>query len=460
MNRYDEENVIISKEIEDYATEKVMNNTIAPALYREYNVFRGLRDDSGKGVLTGLTRISEVDAKKIVDGKTVYIDGKLYYRGYEIHDLINYFQSRNEFGFEKVIYLLLFGNLPDKDAYEVFNDILSKYRYLPSSFVVDFIMKSPSADVMNYLSRSVLMLYSFDDNPNSTDTTNVIKQCLKLIARFPQIAVYGYHAYSYYLLGGHRFFIREPRMDLSIAENFLYMLRFNGKFTDLEAKTLDVALILHAEHGGGNNSTFTTRVVSSSGTDTYSAIAAALGSLKGPKHGGANIKVCQMFRDIKQNVKDTSNKQELEAYLEKILDGEAFDKSGLIYGMGHAVYSLSDPRAEIFKGYVEKLSHEKGLYKEYEFYKSVEEIGKKLIQKKKKINKGVCVNIDFYSGFVYQMLDLPEELFTPMFAIARIAGWSAHRIEELTNSSKIIRPAYESVQPVRNLLEDIKGKEM
>lgn len=454
------DDVIISKEIEEFVEEKVNNNTIDATLYKQYNVFRGLRDDSGKGVLTGLTRISEVDAKKVVNGETIYINGKLYYRGYDIYDLITYFQKNNEFGFEKVIYLLLFGSLPNKEEYAVFNDILSKYRYLPSSFVVDFIMKSPSADVMNYLSRSVLMLYSFDDNPNATDTKNVLRQCLQLIARFPQIAVYGYHAYSYYLLGGHRFFIREPRMDLSIAENFLYMLRFNGKFTDLEAKTLDVALILHAEHGGGNNSTFTTRVVSSSGTDTYSAIAAALGSLKGPKHGGANIKVCQMIRNIKQNVKDITNETELEAYLTKILDGEAFDKSGLIYGMGHAVYSLSDPRAEVFKVYVEKLSHEKGLDDEYKFYKSVEEIGKRLIMEKKKIHKGVCVNIDFYSGFVYQMLDLPEELFTPMFAIARIAGWSAHRIEELTNSSRIIRPAYESVQPIRNLAEDVKNRDM
>lgn len=448
--------VIITREIEDYAANKIVKNTIDPELYKSYNVFRGLRDDNGKGVLTGLTRISEVDAKRIVNGETVYIDGKLYYRGYDIYDLINLFQQNDEFGFEKVIYLLLFGELPDNEAFGIFNEILTKYRNLPSSFVVDFIMKSPSADVMNYLSRSVLMLYSFDDNPNATDAKNVLRQSLQLIARFPQIAVYGYLAYSYYLLDGHRFFIREPRMDLSIAENFLYMLRFNGKYTDLEAKTLDVALILHAEHGGGNNSTFATRVVSSSGTDTYSAIAAALGSLKGPKHGGANIKVIQMFRDIKQNVSDITDKEELTKYLEKILDGEAFDRSGLIYGFGHAVYSLSDPRAEIFKTYVEKLSHEKGLDKEYELYKSVEEIGKELIKEKKKIYKGVCVNIDFYSGFVYQMLDIPEELFTPVFAIARIAGWSAHRIEELTNSSRIIRPAYESVQPVRDLNNDIK----
>ena len=446
--------VEISLEMEDYACKKVMENTIDPTLYKEYNVFRGLRDENGKGVLTGLTRISEVNAKKIVDGKTVYIDGELYYRGYKIQDLINHFQQKNEFGFEKIIYLLLFGNLPNDEEYEIFDTMLKKYRYLPNSFVVDFIMKSPSSDIMNYLSRSVLMLYSYDANPNSLDTKNVLRQCIELIAKFPQIAIYGYHAYRYYLMGGHRFFIREPRIDLSFAENFLYMLRFDGKFTDIEAKTLDVALILHAEHGGGNNSTFTTRVVSSSGTDTYSAIAAALGSLKGPKHGGANIKVCQMFRDIKANVKDLTDEREIEEYLTKILDKQAFDRSGLIYGMGHAVYSLSDPRAEVFKSYVAKLSHEKGLDSEYKFYQTVEKIGKRLIMEKKQIKKGVCVNIDFYSGFVYQMLELPEELFTPMFAIARIAGWSAHRIEELTNSSKIIRPAYESVQPIRELKED------
>lgn len=450
-------NVEISIEVEDYACNKVMENTIDPKLYKDYNVFRGLRDDNGKGVLTGLTRISEVNAKKIVDGKTVYIDGELYYRGYKIQDLIAYFHEKNEFGFEKVIFLLLFGKLPNSEEYEVFDNILKQYRCLPNNFVVDFIMKSPSADIMNYLSRSVLMLYSYDNNPNAIDTKNLIRQCMELIAKFPQIAVYGYHAYKYYLLGGHRFFIREPKQELSIAENFLYMLRFDGKFTDIEAKTLDVALILHAEHGGGNNSTFTTRVVSSSGTDTYSAIAAALGSLKGPKHGGANIKVCQMFRDIKGHVHDLTDEKEIEAYLAKILDKEAFDHTGLIYGMGHAVYSLSDPRAEVFKEYVAKLSHEKGLDEEYKFYQTVEKIGKKLIMEKKQIKKGVCVNIDFYSGFVYQMLELPEELFTPMFAIARIAGWSAHRIEELTNSSKIIRPAYESVQPIRNLQEDLEN---
>lgn len=451
-----ENKVEITQDVEKYACGKVMENTIDPSLYKEYNVFRGLRDDNGKGVLTGLTRISEVNSKKIIDGKTVYIDGELYYRGYKIQDLINYFQEKNEFGFEKVIFLLLFGKLPNNEEYEVFDNILKEYRYLPNNFVVDFIMKSPSADIMNYLSRSVLMLYSYDDNPNAIDTKNLLRQCMQLIAKFPQIAVYGYHAYKYYLLGGHRFFIREPKRELSIAENFLYMLRFDGKFTDIEAKTLDVALILHAEHGGGNNSTFTTRVVSSSGTDTYSAIAAALGSLKGPKHGGANIKVCQMFRDIKEHVHDLTDESEIEAYLSKILDKEAFDHTGLIYGMGHAVYSLSDPRAEVFKEYVAKLSHEKGLDKEYKFYQTVEKIGKRLIMEKKQIKKGVCVNIDFYSGFVYQMLELPEELFTPMFAIARIAGWSAHRIEELTNSSKIIRPAYESVQPIRDLHKDLE----
>lgn len=437
----------ITEEIMVLANDNVLNNTIDAELFIENKVNRGLRDLSGKGVLTGLTKISEIKAKEIVDGVETPCEGELYYRGYNVEDLVDGFIKDNRYGFEETIYLLLFGKLPPKEELIEFDKILAEYRTLPNTFVRDIIMKSPSDDMMNSLARSVLMLYSYDKKANNIDVPNVLRQCLQLIAMFPLLAIYGYQAYDYYIREKHSFFIHEPKAELSTAENLLYMLRINRKYTTMEAKALDMALVLHAEHGGGNNSTFTTRVVTSSGTDTYSAIAAALGSLKGPKHGGANIKVCQMFKDIKANVKDWNNEEALTNYLNKILSKEAFDKSGLIYGVGHAVYSLSDPRAEIFKSSVEKLSKEKGLEKEYKLYRKVEEIAIKLITNQRKIYKGVSVNVDFYSGFVYQMLGLPEELFTPIFAIARISGWSAHRIEELVNASKIIRPSYNSVQP-------------
>lgn len=434
--------------------EKCLSNTkIDPQLYIDNKVNRGLRDLNGKGVLTGLTEISDIISKKTVNGVEQPCAGELYYRGYPVEDIVNGIIKDNRFGFEEVIYLLIFGVLPTCDELEEFKAQLFSYRTLPDNFVRDVIMKAPSSDMMNALSRSVLMLYSNDLNADDTSIPNVLKQCLQLIARFPQLSVYGYHAYNYHWKKSNSFFIHEPDSRLSTAENILYMLRKDGKFTPLEAKVLDIALVLHAEHGGGNNSTFTTHVVSSSGTDTYSAIAAALGSLKGPKHGGANIKVSAMFEDIKKNVKDWTDRDEISAYLLKILNKEAFDKAGLIYGIGHAIYSVSDPRAKVFKSFVKSLSEEKGLTKEYELYSLIEELAPEVIAQKRKMYKGVSANVDFYSGFVYSMLGLPHELYTPIFAIARIAGWSAHRIEELINAGKIIRPAYMAVQPHRDYKE-------
>lgn len=443
----------ITAEILKYTDYCTSNCRIEPQLYIEHKVNRGLRDLNGKGVLTGLTEISEIVSKKIVDGEEVPCPGHLYYRGYDVEDLVRGFISDKRFGFEEIVYLLLFGELPTAEQLEEFNNVLTSYRVLPGTFVRDIIMKAPSTDMMNSLARSVLTLYSYDSDPDNTDIANVLRQCLQLIARFPLLSVYGYHSYDYYIKGSNSFFIHEPRPELSTAENILYMLRLDGKYTPLEAKVLDMALVLHAEHGGGNNSTFTTHVVSSSGTDTYSAVAAALGSLKGPKHGGANIKVCAMFNDIKTNVRDWDDEEEVAEYIKKILHKEAFDKAGLIYGIGHAVYSVSDPRALIFKSFVKSLSDEKGLDREYRLYSLVENLAPQIIANERKMYKGVSINVDFYSGFVYDMLGLPHELFTPLFAIARIAGWSAHRIEELINAGKIIRPAYMSVSPQRNYIK-------
>ena len=428
----------------------LQNGRIDPQLYIDNKVNRGLRDLNGKGVLTGLTEISDIISKKVIDGEEVPCEGELYYRGYPVEDIVNGVLKDGRFGFEEVVYLLIFGELPTREEFESFKTQLFSYRNLPDNFVRDVIMKAPSSDMMNALARSVLMLYSNDLNADDTSIPNVLKQCLQLIARFPQLSVYSYHAYNYHWKKSNSFFLHEPDPNLSTAENILYMLRLDGKYTPLEAQVLDAALMLHAEHGGGNNSTFTTHVVSSSGTDTYSAIAAALGSLKGPKHGGANIKVTAMFDDIKQNVKDWEDEQEIEDYLNKILNKETFDKAGLIYGIGHAIYSVSDPRAKVFKNFVKSLSEEKGLTREYGLYSRVEEIAPEVIAKRRKMYKGVSANVDFYSGFVYSMLGLPSELYTPLFAIARIAGWSAHRIEELINAGKIIRPAYMAVQPHRD----------
>ncbi len=420
------------------------NSSIEPHLYTKYEVNRGLRDVNGKGVLTGLTEISEIQAKEVIDGKSVPCDGKLYYRGIDIEDLVAGFVKEKRFGFEEATYLLLLGELPNKEELEKFNKILANYRSLPTSFVRDIIMKAPSFDMMNTLARSVLTLYSYDDYADDTSIENVLRQSLQLIALFPLLSVYGYQAYDHYY-NENSLIIHTPQPELSTAENILYMLRPDSKYTELEARILDLALVLHAEHGGGNNSTFTTHVVSSSGTDTYSVIAAALGSLKGPKHGGANKKVVQMFEDMKVNIKDWEDEEEVSRYLRALLHKEVFDKSGLIYGMGHAVYSLSDPRANIFKKFVKNLSEEKGLTKEYGLYSKVEKLAPKVIAEERKTYKGVSANIDFYSGFVYSMLGLPLQLYTPIFAIARISGWCAHRIEELINTDKIIRPAYMNV---------------
>ena len=433
------------------------NSRIDPKLYSKYKVFRGLRDLEGKGVLTVLTEISEVYAKKEVDGKLIPCHGQLFYRGINIEDLVTGFIKEDRFGFEETAYLLLLGELPNKEQLEEFSEILASYRSLPTSFVRDIIMKAPSFDMMNTLARSVLTLYSYDENPNDISISNVLRQSLQLISIFPLLSVYGYQAYNHYH-NEESLIIHTPNTTLSTAENILYMLRPDSKYSKLEARILDLALVLHAEHGGGNNSSFTTHVVSSSGTDTYSVIAAALGSLKGPKHGGANIKVMQMFKDMKENVHDWEDEEEIAMYLNALLNKEAFDKSGLIYGIGHAIYSVSDPRAKVFKAFVKKLSEEKGLTKEYNLYETVERLAPKVIAKNRKTYKGVSANIDFYSGFVYSMLGLPEELYTPIFAMARIVGWSAHRIEELINADKIIRPAYMNVLERRPYVEIDKRK--
>ncbi len=420
------------------------NTSLDLSLYAKYDVKRGLRDINGKGVLAGLTQVSNVQATKVVDGKEVPCAGKLSYRGYDIKDLTKGFIQDDRYGFEEVAYLLLFGKLPDKQQLMDFTELLANQRSLPTNFVRDVIMKAPSRDIMNGLSRSVLTLYSYDHNPDDTSLPNVLRQCLNLISVFPLLSVYGYQAYNHYVKG-KSLYIHNPKKDLTTAENILRMLRPDKKYTHLEAKILDIALILHMEHGGGNNSTFTTHVVSSSGTDTYSAIAAALGSLKGPKHGGANIKVVSMFHDMKKEVKDWTDEDEVRVYLKKLLHKEVFDRKGLIYGMGHAIYSVSDPRAEVFKAYVETLAREKGRMKDYALYSMVERLAPEVIAEERRIYKGVSANVDFYSGFVYSMLDLPLELYTPMFAVARIVGWSAHRMEELINADKIIRPAYKNV---------------
>ncbi|QAT43880.1 citrate/2-methylcitrate synthase [Aminipila luticellarii] len=444
--RLDDKYSTITAEIQELADECVKNSTIDTSLYKKYEVNRGLRDLNGNGVLTGLTEISGIYAFDIdpETGEKMPAAGRLYYRGVNINDIVKGFVKEKRFGFEEVTYLLIFGKLPTKEQLSSFNELLAEYRTLPPSFVRDIIMKAPSMDMMNSLARGVLTLHSYDNRPNDTSIPNVLRQCLLLTAVFPLLAVYGYQASRHYHYRDS-LYIHIPKPELSTAENILHMLRPDSHYTELEARLLDLALVLHAEHGGGNNSTFTTHVVSSSGTDTYSAIAAALGSLKGPKHGGANIKVVQMFDDMKACITDWNDEEQIRTYLKKLLHGEAFDKSGLIYGMGHAVYSLSDPRAEIFKKFVENLAKEKNREAEYKLYASVERIAAEIIAEERKIYKGVSANIDFYSGFVYSMLDLPLELYTPIFAIARMAGWSAHRIEELINAGKIIRPAYKDV---------------
>lgn len=440
MNIYSE----ITPEILSLTKLAESTSKIDPSLYAKYDVKRGLRDINGKGVLAGLTDIGNIHAYDMIDGKQIPCEGKLYYRGYDIEDLVNGFIKDKRFGFEEVTYLLLFGKLPGEKELKEFSDMLAAYRSLPTSFVRDIILKAPSQDMMNTLARSVLTLYTYDDRADDISLPNVLRQCLQLIALFPMLSVYGYQAYSHYH-DGKSLFIHMPDPKLSTAENLLHILRPDSKYTDFEARILDIALVLHMEHGGGNNSTFTTHVVSSSGTDTYSSMASSLGSLKGPKHGGANIKVVRMFEDMKENLSDWSDEEEISRYLRALLHKEAFDHAGLIYGMGHAVYSLSDPRARIFRSFVEKLSAEKGYEKEFALYDAVSRLAPKIIADERQIYKGVSPNVDFYSGFAYSMLGLPVELYTPIFAIARIAGWSAHRLEEVAINGKIMRPAYKNI---------------
>lgn len=436
----------VTDEIQELSKLCLENLQIDPELYSKYEVKRGLRDINGKGVLAGLTDVSKIQSYIVEDNDMVPCDGKLYYQGVDVEDIVAGFIKEKRFGFEETVYLLLFGKLPNQEELERISGILSGYRMsLPTHFVRDIILKAPSKDMMNTLQRSVLTLYAYDEKADDTSIPNVLRQCLQLISVVPLLSVYGYQAYSHYH-DGNSLFIHTPQPDLSTAENLLYVLRQDSSYTELEARILDLALVLHAEHGGGNNSTFTTHVVTSSGTDTYSSMAASLGSLKGPKHGGANIKVTKMFADMKEQVKDWNDDEEIKRYLKKLLHREAFDRAGLIYGIGHAVYSISDPRAKVFKGFVEKLSVEKGYEKEYQLYANVERLAPEIIGEERKIYKGVSANVDFYSGFVYQMLGLPTGLYTPLFAVARTAGWSAHRIEELINQGKIIRPAYKAVR--------------
>ena len=419
------------------------NHRIDPNLYIEYDVKRGLRDSAGKGVLTGLTEISDVNAYDLVNGRKIPAEGSLYYQGYNIYDLVNGLEG-HKFGFEETMYLLLFGQLPSEKELEMFKEVMAQFETLSGRFVRDVVMKASNADIMNSMQRCILTLYTYDSRPEDISAENVLRQSIELIAKLPLIAVYSYHSYRHFRKD-ETLFIRNPQKGLSLAENILLMLRPDSSYTELEAKVLDIALMLHAEHGGGNNSTFTTHVVTSSGTDTYSSVAASIGSLKGPRHGGANLKVQDMFADIKAHVKNWTDEAEVEAYLCKILNKEAFDHSGLIYGMGHAVYTLSDPREVILKKFARKLAQEKGMMEEFALYELVERLGSRLVMEQRKMFKNVCANVDFYSGFVYTMLGIPKELFTPIFAIARIPGWSAHRLEEILNAGKIIRPAYKYV---------------
>ena len=433
--------------ITDYTDEQVKlcvkNDQIDKNLYQEYGVKRGLRDEQGQGVLTGLTNISQITAFKNVNGEKVPCDGELLYRGYNVRDLVNGAADKR-FIFEEGVYLLLFGDLPDNEQLAKFREALNNSMDFPTNFTRDVIMKAPRVDIMNSMTRSILTLACYDDRQDDLSLSNVLRQCIMLISNFSMMAVYGYHAYNHYDNNGSMY-IHRPDSNLSIAENFLRMLRPDKSFTELEARVLDIALLLHMEHGGGNNSTFTTRVVTSSGSDTYSAIAAAMSSLKGRKHGGANLQVMKMMDDIKSHVSDFGDEEEIASYLDKILNKQAYDRQGLIYGMGHAVYSLSDPREQVFRKFVEELAHDKGKDKDLMLYENIEKIAPMLIAKERKIYKGVSPNVDFYRGFVYEMLGIPRELYTPLFAIARIAGWSAHRMEELVTTDKIIRPAYKSL---------------
>jgi citrate synthase len=425
------------------------NDKIDPELYKKYNVKRGLRDLDGTGVLVGLTEIGDVRAYIFDEEEKIPVEGRLLYRGIDINDIVHGYQDEKRYGFEETCYLLLFGEFPDKKRLEEFERLLGEYRGLPNGFTEDMILKAPSKDIMNKLARSVLASYSYDPNPDDISLKNTLRQCIELIARFPTMAAYGYAAKTHYH-DGQSLFIHKPIKNLSTAENILHMIRQDSSYTKSEAELLDLALVLHAEHGGGNNSTFVAHVVTSTGTDTYSAIAAAIGSLKGPQHGGANLKVMGMMEEIKSNVKDWDDDEEIGSYLAKIMRKEAFDKSGLIYGIGHAVYTVSDPRTILLKQKAEKLAADKGLEKEYKLYTHIERLAPEVFLKEKNNSKVMCANVDFYSGFVYKMLNIPIELFTPIFAIGRMAGWCAHRIEELVNGGRIIRPAYKNVEPKKS----------
>ena len=446
MNSYEE----YRKRVERYVDLCDNIGGIDKSLYTKYDVKRGLRDSDGRGVLTGLTEISDVSGFKEVNGERIPIEGELFFQGYDVRELVKGFGQGNH-GFEETTFLLLFGELPTEEELKDFMQIIGYLRPLPDNFNRDVIMKAPSRNIMNVLERCVLTLYSYDDNPDDISVPHVLSQSLSLIARFPVIAAYGYQSYRHKFMDSS-LVIHRPKPELSTAENILRLLRPDATFTGLEAQVLDVCLVLHAEHGGGNNSTFTTHVITTTGTDTYSAVAGSLGSLKGPRHGGANLKVQQMVADLKANVEDTEDDAQVKAYLDKLLKKQAFDKAGLIYGMGHAIYTLSDPRAQILKSYARKLSEAEGFMKEFELYDRIERLAKELIVKHRDVKKPVCANVDLYSGFDYSVLKIPVELFTPMFAIARIAGWSAHRIEELANNGKIIRPAYKYVGTHREYL--------
>jgi citrate synthase len=426
-------------------------NVIDPEYFNKYNVKKGLRNSDGSGVLVGLTEIGEVHGYVMYEGERKEDEGRLIYRGIDVFELVKGFQQEGRFGFEEVCYLLLFGSLPNKSQLDEFSNLLGELRPLHAGFTEDMILKAPSSDIMNKLARSVLVSYSYDDNPDSIDAKNLLRQSIELIARFPTMVAYGFQAKSHYY-GGKSLYIHNPRPELSTAENILHMIRPDNKYTKTEAEILDLALVLHAEHGGGNNSTFAARVVSSTETDTYSAVAAAVGSLKGPKHGGANIKAMDMLENIKQNVSDWNDDDEIKTYLTKMMDKQVYDKSGLIYGLGHAVYTLSDPRTTLLKEKAHQLAVEKGREKEFLLYDAVERIGINVFTEKKGTAKNVCANVDLYSGFVYDALGIPTELFTPLFAVARIVGWCAHRIEEVICNQKIIRPAYKSISKAKKFI--------
>jgi citrate synthase len=434
----------IKKRIEEFAIIAEQNNKIPNDYYLKYEVKRGLRNENGTGVLVGLTKIGDVHGYVIDEGEKTPVRGRLSYRGIKINDIVRGFQQEGRSGFEEVSYLLLFGSLPSKEQLNLFNEILGQYRALPDGFIEDMILKAPSRNIMNKLARTVLATYSYDNNPDDTSLENVVRQCLQLISKFPVLAAYGYQAKVHYY-DEKSLFIHSPKPELNTAENILHMIRPDNKYDKLEAELLDLLLVLHAEHGGGNNSAFATRVVTSSGTDTYSAIAAAVGSLKGPKHGGASNKVREMMNNIKQNIKDWEDEDEIMAYLTKILNKEAFDNSGLIYGIGHAVYTFSDPRAVLLKKKAYELAQDKEMTKEYNLYASIEKLAPKVFEQYRGFSKAVCANVDFYSGFVYSMLNIPEDLYTPLFAVSRISGWCAHRIEEMVGANKIIRPAYKNI---------------